>query len=610
MKLTISRTMLMFGVVTCLCFAALIGLSWTALLRLEVNGPVYRSIALGKDLIGDILPPPEYIIEPYLEANLAVRDPAGVEAHAGRLASLKQAYADRHDFWSTSPLPEALKVKLTQTSDADVQAFWLTLDRDLLPAIQRRNAPAMAGAMEELTRRYESHRRTIDSLVAEVEAGNAASEAEAKALVARYSWWLGLGSIGGACVIVVGLGLIGRRIIGPLGAMTRHMASMGAGRFDQEAPSLGRSDELGDMAAAMETFRAAFVEKKRLGDQAAEVRQRADKERQQAEAERAVAAEQQSIAVESLAGGLSALAAGNLGFRLNTALPAGYDQLRVDYNGAAGMLHDAVRTVTEAATTIHASTDEIAVAADDLARRTEQQAASLEETAAALDQITATVKATSAGASEAHAAVSTAKTDAERSGTVLKRAVAAMGAIESSSEQVARIIGIIDEIAFQTNLLALNAGVEAARAGDAGRGFAVVASEVRALAQRSAEAAKDIKTLVSASRDQVGQGVALVGETGVALERIVGQVARISGIIADIAASAQEQAAGLEQVNTAVNHMDQATQRNAAMVEESTAASHSLRGEAEELTRLISRFTMRPSHAERKVPAPIRRAAA
>jgi methyl-accepting chemotaxis protein len=234
--------------------------------------------------------------------------------------------------------------------------------------------------------------------------------------------------------------------------------------------------------------------------------------------------------------------------------------------------------------------EEISTPADDLSRRTEQQAASLEETAAALDEITATVRRTAEGANEANVVVGTAKTDAEHSGQVVRQAVDAMSAIEKSSSQIGQIIGVIDEIAFQTNLLALNAGVEAARAGDAGRGFAVVASEVRALAQRSADAAKEIKALISASSQHVSSGVGLVGETGKALERIVKQVAQINTLVTEISASAQEQATGLAQVNTAVNQMDQVTQQNAAMVEQSTAASHSLAQEAQELAQLVARF--------------------
>ena len=239
---------------------------------------------------------------------------------------------------------------------------------------------------------------------------------------------------------------------------------------------------------------------------------------------------------------------------------------------------------------IQTGASEISQASDDLSKRTEQQAATLEETAAALDHITATVRKTAEGSIQASSVVAGAKDDAEKSGVVVREAVAAMGQIEQSAQQISQIIGVIDEIAFQTNLLALNAGVEAARAGDAGKGFAVVASEVRSLAQRSAEAAKEIKTLISTSSKQVNQGVALVGQTGEALQRIVSKVLEITGLVSEISASAQEQATALAQVNTAVNQMDQVTQQNAAMVEQSTAASHALTREAGELARLMARF--------------------
>jgi methyl-accepting chemotaxis protein len=258
---------------------------------------------------------------------------------------------------------------------------------------------------------------------------------------------------------------------------------------------------------------------------------------------------------------------------------------------------------------IHAATGEIATAADDLSRRTERQASSLEETAAALEEITITVEKTAEGAKHAREVVSTTKVDADKSADVVREAMTAMSGIDTSSKQISQIIGVIDEIAFQTNLLALNAGVEAARAGDAGRGFAVVASEVRALAQRSAEAAKEIKSLISASTAQVDQGVRLVAQTGEALGRIVAQVIEINGVIADIAASAQEQATGLQQVNIAIIEIDQVTQKNVAMVEETTAASHALADQTEELGRLISRYRTKqaeenPLRRELKKAAP------
>ncbi len=287
---------------------------------------------------------------------------------------------------------------------------------------------------------------------------------------------------------------------------------------------------------------------------------------------------------------LSNLADGDLQSRLDVPLMPSLDKLRLDFNSAAGTLQEALQVVSTCAAAIHGGSDEIGDSVGDLSRRTEQQAASLEETAAALDQLTATVKKSAESATQARDAVISAQADAEKSGQVVQDAVAAMGGIEQSAREISQIIGVIDEIAFQTNLLALNAGVEAARAGEAGRGFAVVASEVRALAQRSAEAAKEIKALIAGSTQQVATGVELVGEAGRALSRIAGRVTEMNGVIRAIASSAQEQATGLSQVNAAVNQMDQMTQQNAAMVEQTSAASQTLAREGEELARLISRF--------------------
>jgi methyl-accepting chemotaxis protein len=302
------------------------------------------------------------------------------------------------------------------------------------------------------------------------------------------------------------------------------------------------------------------------------------------------AGREQKAVVDVMAKGLSGLAGGDLSTRIAAQVASDYAALKNDFNAAAAGLEDAIRTISGVASQIGSGTQEIAQASNDLSRRTEQQAASLEETAAALDEIAATVRQTADGATRATSEVASARTDAERSGQVVGQAVSAMGAIEDSSRQITQIIGVIDEIAFQTNLLALNAGVEAARAGDAGRGFAVVAQEVRALAQRSAEAAKEIKTLISTSSQQVDAGVSLVGQTGEALSRIVGRVAAIDDLVRQISSSSQEQASGLAEVNTAVNHMDQVVQQNAAMVEQATAATHSLKGETAQLVSLVSRF--------------------
>ena len=386
--------------------------------------------------------------------------------------------------------------------------------------------------------------------------------------------------------------LLSKAIGGPVGAMTRAMGRLASGDNTVAVPAVGQKDEIGQMAQAVLAFKDAAIEKLRLEAESAEQRAAVEAERQVREAEKARDAEQDAIAIGSLAEGLGKLARGDLTFRITAAFAPKAEQLKTDFNAAVETLQTTMSVISSNTTNMRSGAGEISQAADDLSRRTEQQAASLEETAAALDQITATVRKTAEGANHARTVVETARSDAEQSAVIVSRATAAMGEIEGSSKQIGQIIGVIDEIAFQTNLLALNAGVEAARAGEAGRGFAVVASEVRALAQRSAEAAKEIKSLITASSAQVGQGVDLVAQTGKALQRIATQVAEINGAVSEIAASAQEQAVGLHQVNTAVNQMDQVTQQNAAMVEESTAASHALASEATELARLMGQFTI------------------
>jgi methyl-accepting chemotaxis protein len=394
-------------------------------------------------------------------------------------------------------------------------------------------------------------------------------------------------------VIMIGLGLVvSRSIVRPLRSLQGAMHRLAGGERDVPLPEAALGGEIGAMARAVVVFKDAGIAKDRLETDMAAATQAADVERERLSAVQAAAAEQQQAVVQHLASGLGSLASGDLTFRLERAFAPEYETLRSDYNGAMGQMQETMTTIVANTAGLRSGAGEITHAADDLARRTEQQAASLEETAAALDEITATVRKTAEGANQARDAVTTARTDAEASGRVVRDAMDAMGEIEKSAEEISKIVGVIDEIAFQTNLLALNAGVEAARAGDSGRGFAVVASEVRSLAQRSAEAAKEIKALIATSNRQVGHGVKLVDETGQSLARIVTQVMQISGVVAEIAHSAQEQATGLHEVNKAINQMDQMTQQNAAMVEQSTAASHALEQETDELARLTSRFRL------------------
>lgn len=323
-----------------------------------------------------------------------------------------------------------------------------------------------------------------------------------------------------------------------------------------------------------------------IGNDVTEVERRLAVARETAEAMQA----RQREVVDALRVGLGQLSEGDLGATIERAFAPEYEQLRADFNQAVATLAQAIQTVIDNAATIDGEAREITNAAEDLSHRTEQQAATLEQTAAALNQLTSSVNSASSGAAEADRVVGAARQSAVASGEIVQQAVSAMGEIEESSTKISRIISVIDDIAFQTNLLALNAGVEAARAGEAGRGFAVVASEVRALAQRSSEAAREIDGLISASTEQVRRGVDLVGETGQALQGILGAVTDIAARVSDIAESAREQATGLAEINIAVNQLDQVTQQNAAMFEETTAASHALSQGARELAAATARF--------------------
>lgn len=318
-----------------------------------------------------------------------------------------------------------------------------------------------------------------------------------------------------------------------------------------------------------------------------------DQQMRAATLERERIAQEQKTVVNALGVALTQLAKGDLNSDITAAFPSEYEKLRVDFNAAVAALHEAVGAVMHNADSIRNETAEITSAADDLSRRTEKQAATLEETAAALDQLTSSVRSAAEGANEASSMSAEAQSNAEKGGEIARQAVTAMDGIKASSHEISKITSVIDDIAFQTNLLALNAGVEAARAGEAGRGFAVVATEVRALAQRSSDAAREINTLISSSGDQVQQGVDLVDKTGAALSSIVTSVAEISKRVSDIAISAREQSSGLNEINTAMNELDTVTQQNAAMFEETTAASHALTTESDALAAAVARFQIK-----------------
>ena len=400
----------------------------------------------------------------------------------------------------------------------------------------------------------------------------------ALALTGAQSSTVLLGTATAALIMVAIVAISAKRLIcDPYVGTVVRMEGLAAGDLISPIAHTEFTDCVGRMTRAMEVFR------------------------QNGEAVQA-AGKAQELIVGALGTGLARVAISDLSHRIVEPFPADYEGLRIDYNRAMDAVGAALTAVSDASSGINNGASDIRQASDDLSQRTEQQAASLEETAPAMDEITGTVRETAAGAIRANAVVGEARTEAEQSGDVVRRAVEAMSGIERASAEISEIISVIDGIAFQTNLLALNAGVEAARAGDAGRGFAVVASEVRALAQRSADAAKDVKAKIMASSEQVEVGVELVSETGKALQRIIGRIGEISVLVGTIATSAEQQATGLQQVNTAVSEMDGVTQQNAAMVEEATAAARSLAEEADQLAREVARFTL--GGAPRSVAAP------
>jgi methyl-accepting chemotaxis protein len=428
------------------------------------------------------------------------------------------------------------------------------------------DVPTAAGMLTGTRQRYEAMNTALDAIVARLDETKHSTFASLNATM-KSGQNVFLISV----VVIIALSMalswaMANRIAAPLQSVTDVLTALSEGHLDIAVPEDDRSDEVGRLAGATSVLRGRLAA--------------AEKAKQ----------DQTRLIVGSVGTGLDALAGGDLTARITSELTGPFAKLKDDFNRALERLEETMKKVLHNTHQISNGAGEISHAADDLSRRTEQQAASLEETAAALEEITTTVKRSAANARDARDRAVAAKSAAEDGGRVVGTAVEAMAGIEQSSKQITDIISVIDEIAFQTNLLALNAGVEAARAGEAGKGFAVVASEVRALAQRSSDAAKEIKTLINRSGEQVSSGVQYVGETGAALQRIVDEIAAINNYVVEMAGAAEQQATGIQEVNAAVGQMDQVTQQNAAMVEQSTAASRNLAMETSELSELIAFF--------------------
>ena len=418
------------------------------------------------------------------------------------------------------------------------------------------------------------------------------AQTSAEAAVARTQVFLVGLAILTLCSITiaaaVGRFYVSQRLIARIVNLSSAMDSVSKGNLSVSISKTDANDELDEMAQALNVFRENAERVNKLNEEKA-----AEAKKVEAMNKRQLAkAEEQANVVQTLAGALKQVAEGDLTSQIADAFPEEYKQLRMDFNASIAELKEALLQIGQKAGSLQAGAGEMSQAASDLSDRTESQAATLETTASAVDQIAATVRQTAEGASDADQAVHKTEDDVAKGGEVVREAVDAMAEIQSSSNQISQITGLIEDIAHQTNLLALNASVEAARAGDSGKGFAVVAQEVRALAQRSSEAASEIKDLIAQSAKQVQTGVALVNQTGQSLEAIVNHISGVKKIVTNIANGAKEQSLGLDEINTAMNQMDHVTQQNVAMVEESTAASRSMSEEANELVGLISKFKM------------------
>lgn len=550
--------------------------------QIKFGGPLHSENRELSKFNADINPPPLYLVEAFALANVISIHPESFDINEIRLRALEKEMKERARIWQVSGLPDPLKAELTSAMETDAREFWRVINNKVKPAIVAGDEARIDKALNHLLTSYRRHRAKIDALVKNTAAQQDALAASSAWSVSIITMLLGALAALLAGALIFASTLLNRRVLAPLTQTADSMRRMAAGDLKIGRRKDDRKDEIGVMHDAMQVFRGSLL---------------ADRERES----------KQLHVVETLSGALDRLAAGDLTARITEEFDDTNEKVREAFNASIARLSQLMADVRASADSVTQGSGEIRSASDDLSQRNTQQAASLEETAAAMSEVTKLVKKSADNAQVAQSSIAQTHRQASDGGEVVKRAVTAMGSIEDSAKEITQIIDVIDGIAFQTNLLALNAGVEAARAGEAGKGFAVVANEVRALAQRSAEAAADIKQLIGKSTRHVDEGVGLVGETGQLLEVIVEQIGGMTSQVAEIVELAVTQATNLDQVNNSVGTMDTMTQQNAAMVEETNAASRSLSVEAQRLGELVARFRVSASESAAP-PLPARRA--
>ena len=552
---------------------ALIGLIGLAALfstyginTIRFGGEMHRVNQQLNDFNADILPPPEYLVEAYLVANLVARSPGQVDTYAGKLASLRGEWRKRADHWAESDLDADLKAGLAATVAQDGAAFWQVVDQRLLPAARSDNAPAMAAALVDLDSIYERHRARIDTLVADGAQlqGELADNGAGTLLAISIGLMLAALLVFGG--ILTALRLLRQRVIGPLTTISDTMARMAGGDLDAGQRTDHSADEIGTMTRAIEVFRQSAIDRK-LAD---------------AERERVVA-----VLGERLKG----MAQGDLNQPIAEFFAPEYKNIRMDFNGAQAALREVIHSVVHSAQAIDHSASDVNEAAGDLSERTARQAAILEETAAALQRTNQGIQVSAELAQNTNAEVARARQNVTQNRAIVATAVEAMEQIQASFAEVENITNIIQQIAFQTNILALNAGVEATRAGEAGKGFGVVAIEVRALAQRSSEAVTSIQQLMAKSREKIEHGSQQVTASGHALREMIDMIDRVSERVEQLAASSIVQAQNLNEVDASLSDLERDTQQNAAMAEQSSAASGLLNHEVRQLNQRTAMFT-------------------